>query len=160
MKSTGRLTGTEPPQGQCNTENDSNCCEQGKMYTIYDCSPPVSSQTQALLTLNSFEEGADGGGASECDNQYHSDDTPVVSLSRGWFEHQGRCYKNIIISGNSRSVVATVVDQCDSTTGCDSDHDYQPPCGNYIVDASRAVWEALGVPQNDWGQLPIVWSDA
>ncbi|KAG5053684.1 hypothetical protein JHK85_006194 [Glycine max] len=36
-----------------------------------------------------------------------------------------------------------VVDQCDSTKGCDADQDYQPPCANNIVDASNAVWEAL-----------------
>ncbi|KAF4394118.1 hypothetical protein F8388_017931 [Cannabis sativa] len=38
-----------------------------------------------------------------------------------------------------------VVDECDSTAGCDADHDYQPPCPNNIVDASKAVWKALGV---------------
>jgi hypothetical protein len=57
-------------------------------------------------------------------------------------------------------VVAMVVDECDSTMGCDQDHDYQPPCRNNIVDASKAVWEALGVPQNQWGGLDITWSDA
>lgn len=53
-----------------------------------------------------------------------------------------------------------VVDECDSTMGCDDEHDYQPPCPNNIVDASRAVWEALGVPEGDWGELDITWSDA
>ncbi|KAF9619074.1 hypothetical protein IFM89_005088 [Coptis chinensis] len=156
----GKVRGRKPPPGQCNTENDSDCCKQGKMYTIYKCSPPVSSQTKAVLTINSFQKGGDGGGPSECDNQYHSDDTPVVALSTGWFNHESRCHKNITISGNGRSVVAMVVDECDSTMGCDSDHDYQPPCPNNIVDASKAVWKALGVPHSDWGELDIVWSDA
>ncbi|RVW30612.1 putative ripening-related protein 1 [Vitis vinifera] len=61
----------------------------------------------------------------------HSDDTPVVALSTG---------------------------MCDSTMGCDEDHDYQPPCPNNIVDASKAVWEALGVPLADWGELDITWT--
>ena len=60
---------------------------------------------------------------------------------------------------NGRSVVAMVVDECDSTMGCDSDHDYQPPCRNNIVDASRAVWKALGVPHGQWGGLDITWTD-
>ncbi|KAF4347227.1 hypothetical protein G4B88_027487 [Cannabis sativa] len=48
-----------------------------------------------------------------------------------------------------------VVDECDSTAGCDADHDYQPPCPNNIVDASKAVWKALGVSKGDWGELDI-----
>lgn len=54
-----------------------------------------------------------------------------------------------------------VVDECDSTMGCDKDHDYQPPCPNNIVDASKAVWEALGISDpDDVGSLEITWSDA
>lgn len=48
----------------------------------------------------------------------------------------------------------------DSTMGCDDDHDYQPPCRNNIVDASKAVWKGLGVPKDNWGELDISWSDA
>ncbi|KAJ1395953.1 RlpA-like domain superfamily [Sesbania bispinosa] len=150
----GRIRGKKAPPGQCNQENDSECCVQGKMYTTYECG------YQCLLTLNSFQKGGDGGGPSECDNQYHSDDTPVVALSTGWFNNKSRCLNNITISANGRSVVAMVVDECDSTMGCDEDHDYQPPCSNNIVDASKAVWKALGVPQDQWGGLDITWSDA
>ncbi|KAL5132856.1 putative ripening-related protein 2 [Glycine soja] len=156
----GRIMGKKPPPGECNKENDSDCCVQGKAYTTYKCSPAVSRHTKAELTLNSFENGGDGGGPSECDNQYHSDDTPVVALSTGWFNDRSRCLHNITISGNGKSVVAMVVDECDSTMGCDEDHDYQPPCSNNIVDASKAVWKALGVPHNQWGGLEITWSDA
>ncbi|KAK9273062.1 hypothetical protein L1049_017869 [Liquidambar formosana] len=156
----GKIRGKKPPPGQCNKENDSECCVQGKLYPIYKCSPSVSSQTKAHLTINSFEKGGDGGGPSECDNQYHSDNTPVVALSTGWFNKKGRCLNNITISANGRSVVAMVVDECDSTMGCDEDHDYQPPCDNDIVDASKAVWEALGVPSDNWGWMDITWSDA
>lgn len=55
-----------------------------------------------------------------------------------------------------------VVDECDSTMGCDGVHDYQPPCSNNIVDASKAVWEGLkavweglGVYRDDLGWLDI-----
>jgi hypothetical protein len=112
------------------------------------------------LTLNSFEKGGDGSGPSECDNQYHSDNTLVVAHSTGWFDQKSRCLDNIKIGANGRSVMAKVVDECDSTKGCDEDHDYEPPCPNNIVDASKAVWEALGVPKNQWGGLDITWSDA
>ncbi|XP_058737335.1 uncharacterized protein LOC131609607 [Vicia villosa] len=155
----GRIRGKKAPSGQCNQENDSDCCVRGKLYTTYECSPSVSTHTKAYLTLNSFEKGGDGGGPSACDNQYHSDDTPVVALSTGWFNHRSRCLNKITISANGRSVVAKVVDECDSTKGCDEEHDYQPPCPNNIVDASKAVWEALGVPKNQWGGLDITWSD-
>ncbi|KAF6167014.1 hypothetical protein GIB67_041277 [Kingdonia uniflora] len=156
----GRVRGRKPPPGQCNQENNSDCCVEGKMYPIYRCSPPTSGHTKAVLTINSFQKGGDGGGPSECDNQYHDDNTPVVALSTGWFNHRSRCHKQIRINGNGQSVVAMVVDECDSTLGCDSDHDYQPPCPNNIVDASKAVWKALGVPESDWGGLDITWTDA
>ncbi|KAL7603230.1 hypothetical protein Lser_V15G15993 [Lactuca serriola] len=106
-----------------------------------------------------FQKGADGGGPSECDNQYHSDDTPVVALSSGWYKGGDRCHKCITINGNGMSVKAMVVDECDSTMGCDDDHDYQPPCPNNSVDASKAVWKALGVSEDNWGDLDITWTE-
>lgn len=114
------------------------------------------------MTLNSFEKGGDRGGPSECDKKYHDDDTPVVALSTGWFkEHkQRRCLKNITITGNGRSVVAMAVDECDSSMGCDADHDYQPPCRNNIVDTSKGVWKALGVPESHRSEMNVFWSDA
>ncbi|TQD97627.1 hypothetical protein C1H46_016734 [Malus baccata] len=77
----------------------------------------------------------------------------------GIINNGGRCLHHITISANGRSVVAMVVDECDSTEGCDADHGYQPPCPNNIVDASKAVWDALGVPKDNWGGLDITWSD-
>ncbi|CAA2984240.1 Hypothetical predicted protein [Olea europaea subsp. europaea] len=159
-KPSGNIIGKKPPPGQCNQENDSDCCKQGKSYPTYKCSPPVSGSTKAVLTINSFEKGGDGGAPSECDNKYHSDNTPVVALSTGWYSGGSRCLNNITVSANGRSVTAMVVDECDSTMGCDDDHDYQPPCPNNIVDASKAVWKALGVPEDNWGDLDITWSDA
>lgn len=158
-KPSGGIRGIKPPPGQCNQENDSDCCVQGKFYTTYTCSPPVTGGTKATLTINSFQKGGDGGGPSECDKQYHSDDTPVVALSTGWYKGGDRCHKHITINGNGRSVKAMVVDECDSTMGCDAEHDYQPPCPNNIVDASKAVWKALGVSEDNWGDLDITWSE-
>ncbi|KAL7258930.1 hypothetical protein ACSBR1_004939 [Camellia fascicularis] len=159
-KPSGKLTGKKPPQGKCNTQNQSECCKEGKLYSTFTCSPPVSARTKALLTINSFQKGGDGGGPSACDNRFHSDNKPVVALSTGWFNKRQRCLNNIIIHGNGRSVKAMVVDECDSTLGCDADHAFQPPCPNNIVDASKAVWKALGVPEKDWGNLDVTWSDA
>ncbi|TKY63899.1 putative ripening-related protein 2 [Spatholobus suberectus] len=145
----GRMRGKKPPPGKCNGEDDSECCKRASFT-------PHST----ILTLNNFEKGGDGGGPSECDNKFHSDNTPVVALSTGWFNNKKRCHHNITIFANGRRVNAMVVDECDSTIGCDADHDFQPPCPNNVVDASKAVWKALGVPKRDWGELDIHWSDA
>ncbi|KAG2725182.1 hypothetical protein I3760_01G054700 [Carya illinoinensis] len=77
-KASGKIRGEKAPHEQCNKENDADCCMHDKSYTIYKCSPPVSSHTKAKLTINSFEKGGDGGGPSECDNKYHSNNTPVT----------------------------------------------------------------------------------
>ncbi|KAK7274480.1 hypothetical protein RIF29_15572 [Crotalaria pallida] len=159
-RASGKIRGKKPHHGHCNRENDSECCEEGKQYSTFKCSPPVTKRTKGILTLNSFEKGGDGGGASACDNKFHKDSNPVVALSTGWFNHGKRCLKHINIYGNGREVKALVVDECDSTKGCDAVHDFQPPCSNNAVDASKAVWEALGVPKNKWGLLDIHWSDA
>ncbi|KAG9452636.1 hypothetical protein H6P81_005540 [Aristolochia fimbriata] len=158
-KPSGILKGKKPPHGKCNQENNSDCCKQGMRYTTYKCSPPVTRHTKAILTLNSFEKGGDGGAPAACDGKYHSDRTPVVALSTGWFNKGKRCHNKIKISANGHSVVAKVVDECDSTMGCDSDHDFQPPCPNNIVDASKAVWKALHVPESNQGWMDVVWSE-
>ncbi|XP_065865479.1 kiwellin-1-like [Euphorbia lathyris] len=159
-KPSGKIRGIKPPPNQCNQEHESDCCVEGKLYTTYKCSPRVTGRTKATLTINSFAAGGDGGGPSECDNQYHPDNEPVVALSTGWFNNESRCLKYINIYGNGRSTKAKVVDECDSTMGCDKDHDYQPPCPNNIVDASEAVWKALGISDPDSvGELDIYWSD-
>lgn len=147
----------------CNTQDSSQCCVSGQKYPQYHCSPPVSSSTKAILTLNSFQSGADGGAASECDGQFHSDSEYIVALSTGWYNGGSRCLKQIKIFGpNGKSVLAKVVDECDSVNGCDSEHDYQPPCPYNDVDASAAVWNALGVSNDDpnYGMMSITWQDA
>ncbi|KQJ97233.1 hypothetical protein BRADI_3g29585v3 [Brachypodium distachyon] len=117
-----------------------------------------TAATKAVLTLNSFEKGKGGGGPSECDKAYHSNKEMVVALSTGWFENMGRCGHRIKITANDKSVYAKVVDECDSVYGCDVEHNYEPPCDNNIVDASPAVWNALGLDQNI-GMEGITWSD-
>ncbi|PRQ57915.1 putative rlpA-like protein, double-psi beta-barrel [Rosa chinensis] len=114
--------------------------------------PPMSAHTKATLTINSFEKGGGGGGPSECDGKYHSDNTLIVALSTRWYNNGKRCSNYITIYGKGKSVRAKVVDECDSTRGCDDD----------IVDASKAVWKALGVKESssDWGEMKIFWSDA
>ncbi|KAJ3681958.1 hypothetical protein LUZ60_014531 [Juncus effusus] len=144
----------------CDQSNGAECCQAHKSYYQYKCSPPVTARTSATLTLNCFEKDCDGGGPSSCTNSYHSDNQPIVALSTGWFDHSKRCGKKIkIMAKNGKSVLATVVDECDSVNGCDKDHDNQPPCHNNIVDGSKAVWKALGLNM-DLGEVSITWSDA
>ncbi|CAL4886521.1 unnamed protein product [Urochloa decumbens] len=136
------------------------CCKAGQAYPTYQCSPPVTGSTRAIMTLNDFEEGGDGGDPSECDGKFHKNSERVVALSTGWYAKGKRCGKNIRINANGKSVVAKVVDECDSLHGCDKPHAYQPPCRPNIVDASQAVWNALGITGDDVGEYPITWSDA
>ncbi|CAN1237085.1 Putative ripening-related protein 2 [Linum grandiflorum] len=131
------------------------------IYSNITASIEETDQTGAILTLNGFEKGGSGGGASECDGNYHSDDENIVALSTGWYDHGSLCFKCITITrADGHTVRAKVVDECDSARGCDKDHDFQPPCPNNVVDASKAVWKALGVPSEDWGSLKVTWSDA
>jgi len=157
--SSGYLTGKS---GSCNNQNESDCCKSGTHYPIYTCSPPVSKNTSAILILNGFGSGEDGGGPSECDKKYHSNTELIVAMSTGWFNKMARCGKKVVIFGNGKNVTATVVDECDSRAGCDSEHDYQPPCDNNIVDASNAIWKALGVKTSDsrYGYMNVHWRDA
>ncbi|PWA95331.1 rlpA-like double-psi beta-barrel domain-containing protein [Artemisia annua] len=105
-----------------------------------------SGGIKATLTMNNFEHGGSGSsGPSECDGKYHSNDTPIVALATEWYANGQRCGKYINIYYNDRSVQAKVVDECE--------------CKD-IVDASVAVWKALGVPKSLWGEAPVTWSDA
>ncbi|KAK9147535.1 hypothetical protein Scep_006292 [Stephania cephalantha] len=156
-KPSGAVRGKKPASGYC--VEDDVCCIPGRLYTTYKCSPSVTMRTKAVLTINSFEKGGDDDVPAKCDGKYHSDDTLIVALSTGWFNHKERCFNNITITGNGRRVMAMVVDERDSSLGCDKEHDYLPPYPNNMVDASKAVWKALGVPVNDWGDMDIVWSD-
>ncbi|CAI5992497.1 unnamed protein product [Closterium sp. NIES-65] len=147
---------------ECDSQTGSDCCRPLAKYHKYTCSPPVSNATSAILTLNGFGDGQDGGGASSCDGRYHSNSETVVALSTGWFAKRRRCGRQIRISAsNGRSVLATVVDECDSRAGCDRMHAGQPPCIINDVDASAAVWQALGIGQSDsrYGYMKVTWQD-
>ncbi|XXG48790.1 hypothetical protein AAC387_Pa02g3142 [Persea americana] len=117
--------------GGYNGKNGSECCKKGKMYPQYRCSPPITSQsTKAHMTINSFEEGGDGGAASECDDKFHSDSEMVMALSMGYMvqpwksmpeEHQDQCQRSI---------------------------------------SAGQVWKALKIPKSKIGDFYITWSAA
>uniref|UniRef100_A0A0D9XKX4 RlpA-like protein double-psi beta-barrel domain-containing protein n=1 Tax=Leersia perrieri TaxID=77586 RepID=A0A0D9XKX4_9ORYZ len=113
-------------------------------------SPAVTGETPAVMTVNGFEKGEEGGGPAACDGRFHSDKSMVAALSTGWFAGGSRCHKGIRVTSRQtgRSVVAIVVDECDSRHGCKDN----------IVDTSAAVWEALGLHTVD-GEVPVTWSD-
>ncbi|EFJ36195.1 hypothetical protein SELMODRAFT_26835, partial [Selaginella moellendorffii] len=160
-----------PGQGQCrasgflhapkSSKGCKDCCQVGKSYPQFKCSPPVTKFTKAILTVNDFQPGGDGGGASECDSKFHSNNDLVVALSTGWFAKGKRCGRFVIIHAPSgKSVRARVVDECDSLRGCDAEHGFYPPCQPNLVDASPSVWRALGVSKNSdkFGWMDITWS--
>ncbi|KAF7847544.1 hypothetical protein BT93_L2855 [Corymbia citriodora subsp. variegata] len=92
---------------------------QGQSYPKYDCSPPVTSSTRATLTNNDFTKGGDGGGPSECDDNYHENSELIVALSTGWYADGSRCgdRTRIMSMKTGRSVMAKVVDECFSRNG-------------------------------------------
>ncbi|KAH7287803.1 hypothetical protein KP509_32G075700 [Ceratopteris richardii] len=155
--------GSSSGGGSCpaTSGNSDSCCASHSCHTS-SCSPAVTSSTSAILTLNDFSQGGDGGAPSECDGKYHANTEKVVALSTGWYHGGSRCGRYITIRGNGRSTTAKVVDECDSQNGCDADHAGQPPCANNIVDGSAAVWKALGVSSSDsrYGYMSITWADA
>ncbi|CAN6298992.1 unnamed protein product [Urochloa humidicola] len=106
----------------------------------------------AVMTVNGFKRGEDGGGPSECDGHFHGDGELIVALSTEWFARGRRCHRRIRITsahGHGRTVEARVVDECDSRRGC----------RHNIVDSSPAVWRALGL-DTGVGEVPVTWSDA
>ncbi|XP_078160960.1 kiwellin-1-like [Carex rostrata] len=154
--SSGFLTGKA---GFCTTQNYADCCQTGQLYNQYRCSPPVTNTTNALLDVGGFSQGSDGGAPAECDGNYHEDTELVVALPTGWYDGGSRCLKKIIINGNGKSVLAKVVDECDSVNGCTADQNYEPPCPPNVINASPGVWNALGIPTSKM-EVPITWSDA
>ncbi|KAI9196219.1 hypothetical protein LWI28_022034 [Acer negundo] len=146
--------GGSPPSPPSSCQQSGTLTCQGKSYPKYSCSPPVTSETKAKLTNNDFREGGDGEGPSECDG---NNSKPIVALSTGWYNGGSRCGKMINIrASNRKSLMATVVDECDSMRGCDKEHTGQPPCKNNIIDGSDAVWTALGL-NKDLGVVDVTW---
>ncbi|CAL9052906.1 unnamed protein product [Musa banksii] len=75
-------------------------------------------------------------------------------------DYFSRCNKNIKINANGRTVLAKVIDECDSVNGCDAENSFEPPCRNDVVTASAAVWKALAIPEAQIGYYDVAWSDA
>jgi hypothetical protein len=63
------------------------------------------------------------------------------------------------VTANGKSVLAKVVDECDSVNGCDQEHNFEQPCPNNVVDGSPAVLKRLGLNKNI-GEFKVTWSDA
>ena len=128
---------------------------QASTRAVARSSPDVSTSKvdgmPAVMTVNGFERGEDGSGPAECDGKYHSDDDMLAALSTEWYQGGIRCFRTIRITraDNGQSVLATVVDECDTAHGCK----------NNIVDTSRAVWAALGLDTNV-GEVSVTWSDS
>ncbi|XP_059291794.1 kiwellin-like [Lycium ferocissimum] len=139
-------------KGKCNDDPDvgTNTCGGGGGGSSPSPPGPTGS-TPGHLTLNDFSEGGDGGGPSECDEQYHDNSEKIVALSTSWYAGGSRCGKMISIRANSNGkiVTAKVVDECDTKDGCKND----------VVDGSIAVWTALELNTDD-GRVPITWSMA
>ncbi|TVU30256.1 hypothetical protein EJB05_21866, partial [Eragrostis curvula] len=115
-------------------------------------SPSVSAHTPAVMTVNGFQKGEEGGGESACDGHFHSNGEKIVALSSGWLRLDGtrRCNRMVRVTApGGRSVLAKVVDECDSSRGCDDN----------IVDSSAAVWKALGLDTRV-GRVRVTWADA
>jgi hypothetical protein len=102
------------------------------------------------MTVNSFKKGGDGGGPSECDGKYHSDDDLITALSTGWYAGGKRCHNEIRITSKDtgKTVEAQVVDECVSNRGCKKN----------TVDSSPAVGKKLGL-EAMVGEVHVTWSD-
>lgn len=120
--------------------------------------------TPAILTLKVFDHGEDDGGVpTSCDMRFHRNTELVVALSSGWLRLGGarRCNRRIRVfagAATGRSVVAKVVDECDSVNGCREEDGFAPPCRNNAVGGSPAVWKKLGLNASV-GEFEVVWSD-
>nr|CAB3499340.1 unnamed protein product [Digitaria exilis] len=91
------------------------CRDAGSLLRRRDdhrCSSPAVSPhggggTRAVMTVNGFRKGEDGGGPSECDGRFHDDGEMVVALSTGWYAGGRRCHRPIRITSarTGRSVL-------------------------------------------------------
>lgn len=130
----------------------SNAQSRGKIVTskqhVKKRSLLVSGNiTQAQMTISSFEKGGDSGRPSDCDGKYHSNSELIVALSSRWYNKGEGCFFVIKIYYHDKSVKAKVIDECRSKN-----------CPDNIVVASTAVWEALQVPQSEWGEAVVTFS--
>jgi len=102
----------------------------------------------AVMALTSFEDGD----PAECDGKYHSDGELIAALSTVWFAGGSMCHRRIRITNslpNGLNLVAEVVDECDTQSGCKDN----------MIATSKRVWDALGLDTNI-GEVPVTWSIA
>ncbi|KAI8909546.1 hypothetical protein EDD86DRAFT_140647 [Gorgonomyces haynaldii] len=111
--------------------------------------PAPSGVRKGRLTWNNFSnQGAGTSGAGACFAKFYPDNVPVVALATAAFAGGKNCGKQVTIYANGRSTKAMVVDMCDTERdGCIPD----------TVDASKAVWWALGI-NLDIGVTSITYS--
>ncbi|KAM3245214.1 hypothetical protein ACQJBY_056498 [Aegilops geniculata] len=110
------------------------------------CTASEVGDLPAVMSVNGFENGEEGGPAS-CDGQYHSDDLFLVSMASKWYGPGLRCGRMISIKRLiGTSVQAMVVDDCGDG------------CGDNEISTSAAVWKALGIDTST-GEVPVLWSD-
>ncbi|XP_048538217.1 putative ripening-related protein 6 [Triticum urartu] len=110
------------------------------------CTASEVRDLPAVMSVNGFENGEEGGPAS-CDGQYHNDDLFLVSMASKWYGTGLRCGKMISIKRLiGTSVQAMVVDDCGDG------------CGDNEISTSAAVWKALGIDTSA-GEVPVLWSD-
>ncbi|XP_037446387.1 putative ripening-related protein 7 [Triticum dicoccoides] len=112
------------------------------------CAAGQVHDTPAVMSVNGFEQGEEGGPAT-CDGQYHSDALFLVSMTSKWYGPGLRCGKKIgIRSSDALYVEAMVVDECDTENGC----------GDNEISTSAAVWKFFGLDTNV-GEVTVTWSD-
>ncbi|KAK1266494.1 putative ripening-related protein 1 [Acorus gramineus] len=106
-------------------------------------SPPItSSTTLASLTYNLLGgPGSHLAGPAKCNGIKHTEMERVVPLSTGWYVNGSLCGRKIRITSGAISVVAKIVDECNSACGCRSL--LAPPCGNNVIEATKAVFRAI-----------------
>ncbi|KAK1290760.1 hypothetical protein QJS10_CPB18g01683 [Acorus calamus] len=154
---------SSPPAVSPSTTPSQTCLPSGAAvckfisYPLYNCSPPTTSPTtQATLTFNLL----DGPGslfAPSCDGMRHTQFEVVVAISTGFFNSGNLCGKHIQIKvASGREVVAKVVSQCNSASGCRGALSLNPPCSNNVIEGTRAVFRALGLPLR--GSQTVQWT--
>ena len=91
--SSSTLKGKNSPLGQRNTENDSKNAVSKADTTVSINAHQRSNEKPWPDSLSS---------APSCEDHVISNNTKVVALSTGWFDHRRRCLWNITTSGNGR----------------------------------------------------------
>ncbi|CAJ1950107.1 unnamed protein product [Sphenostylis stenocarpa] len=122
-----------PPPGKCNRENESECCHKGKMGMEEALQNVTTRFTQTTLQLCHYQ--LDG-----------SITEGVITISSSLQMEEGSMPWLLMSVIPEEGVMLNMISSLHAPT--------------MLLDASEAVWKALGVPKRDWGELDILWSDA